>query len=39
MIVLLAALALRIAAFILDPTAEAATPTPASQQQNQEQQH
>ena len=35
MIVLLAALALRIAAFILDPTAEAATPAPVSQEQQQ----
>ena len=31
MIVLFAALALRIAAFVLDPTAEAATPAPAVQ--------
>jgi len=31
MIVLFAALALRIAAFVLDPAAEAATPAPAVQ--------
>ena len=35
MIVLFAALALRIAAFVLDPAAEAGTPVPAAQEQQQ----